>query len=151
MRQAMARRSVECVALATVLVLMACGGGGKGAEGGTAGTPTSAPAPSPGPSPSPSPGPAPSPSPSPAPTPAPAPAPARPQVLRGAVLYRDHCASCHGDDPENGTQGIYKALTAEVIEAAYRRVELMRLIDAVLSAEQDADIAAFIESRVRPL
>ena len=30
--------------------------------------------------------------------------------MRGAVLYRDNCASCHGTEPENGTQGIYKGV-----------------------------------------
>ena len=70
--------------------------------------------------------------------------------MRGAALYKSYCSGCHGDDPEDGTQGVYKGLTAEVIEAAYRRVESMRLLASVLNAANDADIAAFIESRVRP-
>jgi mono/diheme cytochrome c family protein len=72
-----------------------------------------------------------------------------PQVIRGAALYKTYCSSCHGDDPEDGTQGVYKGLTAEVIEAAYRRVPVMQPLDAMLSPANDADIAAFIESRVR--
>ncbi len=69
--------------------------------------------------------------------------------MRGAVLYKSYCSGCHGDDPDAGTQGIYKGLTAEVIEAAYRRVDSMRLLASALTAANNADIAAFIESRVR--
>jgi mono/diheme cytochrome c family protein len=70
--------------------------------------------------------------------------------MRGAVLYKSYCSGCHGDEPENGTQGVYKGLTAEVILAATRRVDSMRILSSVLDATQNADIAAFIESRVRP-
>lgn len=147
----MAKVGAECAVLAAALLLAGCGGGGKGAEGGaSAGAPTSAPAPSPSPSPSPSPAPSPAPAPSPSPSPAPAPSPApSPQVMRGAVLYKSYCSGCHGDDPDAGTQGVYKGFTPEVIEAAYRRVDTMQLLASVLTPANTADIAAFIESRVR--
>jgi mono/diheme cytochrome c family protein len=148
--------SAMSAALAATLLLAACGGGSGGGNAGAA-APAPAPAPSPAPGPSPSPAPAPSPgpspSPSPSPSPAPAPAPAPPpsaQVLRGAVLYRDHCSSCHGSEPENGTQGIYKGLTANVIEAAYGRVMVMRQFSNLFSAANNDDVAAFIEYRVDP-
>lgn len=69
--------------------------------------------------------------------------------MRGAALYKSYCSGCHGDDPDAGTQGIYKGLTAEVIEAAIRREDSMRLLASVLTTANNADIAAFIESRVR--
>lgn len=69
--------------------------------------------------------------------------------MRGAALYKSYCSGCHGDDPEDGTQGVYKGLTAEVIQAAYRRVDVMRSLDSVLTPSNDTDVAAFIEYRVR--
>ena len=70
--------------------------------------------------------------------------------MRGATFYKSYCSGCHGDEPENGTQGVYKGLTADVIQAAIRRVDSMRLLSSVLTAANNTDIAAFIESRVRP-
>ena len=70
--------------------------------------------------------------------------------MRGAVLYRTHCSSCHGDEPENGTQGVYKGLTASVLESAYRRVVVMQPFTTLLSAANNQDVAAFIEYRVDP-
>lgn len=70
--------------------------------------------------------------------------------MRGAVLYRDHCSGCHGDEPENGTQGVYKGLTADVLASAYRRVMVMRQFSTLFTAANNEDVAAFIESRVNP-
>lgn len=70
--------------------------------------------------------------------------------MRGATLYKSNCSGCHGDDPEVGTQGIYKGTSADVISAAYRRVDAMRAFAMLLSAADTDDIAAFIRSRVNP-
>ena len=90
-------------------------------------TPTPAPAPTPAPTPTPAPAPAPSPSPSPAATPAtPEPPPSAPRPAanpaRGAKLYKQRCAICHGTGgrgdgsiareleprPRDLTRGVYK-------------------------------------------
>jgi mono/diheme cytochrome c family protein len=68
--------------------------------------------------------------------------------MRGAVLYRDHCSGCHGDEPENGTQGVYKGLTADALVSAYRRVMVMRQFSTLFTAANNEDVAAFIDSRV---
>jgi len=149
-------RARRWAALAAAFAIVGCGGGesGNAAPPATsAPTPAPAPAPAPTPSPAPAPGPAPSPSPSPSPSPAPAPGPApapNPQLQRGATLYKANCSGCHGDDPESGTQGIYKGVSADVLVAAYRRVDAMRLFGMMLSTADNTDLAAFIRSRVAP-
>lgn len=71
--------------------------------------------------------------------------------MRGALLYQNqNCNSCHGDEPENGVRGIYKGVTADVLEAAYRRVREMNVYASSLSAANNDDLAAFIKSRVDP-
>ena len=144
--------SLRIVALSAVLALAGCGGGDS-QDSGAAVPPAPAPGPSPSPAPSPSPSPSPGPSPSPSPSPAPAPAPATPpspEVMRGAVIYQSNCASCHGLEPETGTQGIYKGVSVSVLQAAYRRVQVMNLFSASLSAANTSDLAAYISSRVSP-
>ncbi len=70
--------------------------------------------------------------------------------MRGGVLYRDHCRSCHGDEPENGTQGVYKGFTPDVLTSAYRRVMVMQQFTTLFNAANNEDVAAFIDSRVHP-
>jgi mono/diheme cytochrome c family protein len=143
---------VKWAALFAAVALAGCGGGGNGGSQTNGSTGVAAPAP--GPSPSPSPAPAPAPGPAPAPAPAPAPSPGAPspspQITRGATLYQANCSGCHGDDPEIGTQGIYKGLTPEILTAAYRRVDVMGVFAVLLSSADTTDLAAFIKSRVSP-
>ena len=69
--------------------------------------------------------------------------------MRGAVLYQN-CSGCHGADPGTGVRGIYKGVTADVIEAAYRRVGVMSGFATSLTRANNLDLAAFIRSRVSP-
>ncbi|QDS87526.1 Cytochrome c [Rosistilla ulvae] len=83
----------------------------------------------------------------------------QPSVSRGAVLYADHCASCHadnglgsddgppvwGDDSYNDGAGLSRVPKL----AAWLKVA-MPLDDPYLSAAESFDIAAFVNSHRRP-
>ncbi|MBI5716864.1 MAG: cytochrome c [Burkholderiales bacterium] len=146
--------SLRIAALSAAFAFAACGGGkseeGNGSGASPAPPPSRAPAPgpAPGPAPAPSPSPAPPSAPAPSPSPAPAPAPPSQEVVRGAMLYQRECATCHGSDPEVGTQGIYKGVTPAVLRAAYGRVQVMNAFASTLSSRDTEDLAAYISYRV---
>ena len=64
------------------------------------------------------------------------------------MLYQSNCASCHGNYPDTGTQGIYKGVTPAVLQSAYNRVDVMNLFARALSAQDTQDVAAFISYSV---
>ncbi|TWT64764.1 c-type cytochrome [Allorhodopirellula solitaria] len=80
-------------------------------------------------------------------------------VERGATLYEDHCASCHGDEGLGGVDGppvwgdqSYNngaGLSRELKLASWLKVA-MPLDDPYLSEQEAFDIAAFVNSHDRP-
>ena len=124
----------------TVLALVGCGGASLDS--------VAAAEPSPATSPSPVPGPAPAPAPGPAPAPAPAPTPG---VTRGAAVYISaKCGTCHGADPATKGLGIDRGVTAAALTAAYAKVGAMAGFQTSLTPGNNADLAAYIASRVAP-
>ena len=71
------------------------------------------------------------------------------EVLRGAEVYRS-CVGCHGSDPANKSLGIDKGVSPEALDAAYQKVAPMSAFRTSLSAANNADLAAYIRSRVSP-
>ena len=123
----------------TVLALIGCGGAEPEPVSAAA-----APEPAPGPAPAPGPGPAP------APAPAPAPGP-KGDVMRGAAVYTSaNCGTCHGPDPATKVSGIDRGVTVAALTAAYAKVVAMAGYQSSLSAANNADLAAYIASRVAP-
>ncbi len=121
----------------TVLALIGCGGAEP--------DPVSAAA---APAPEPAPGPAPAPGPGPAPAPAPGP---NGDPMRGAAVYTSsNCGACHGPDPAAKVSGIDRGVTVAALTAAYARVGAMAGFQSSLSAANNADLAAYIASRVAP-
>ncbi len=83
----------------------------------------------------------------------------KPNAQRGANLYAEHCASCHGDDglgnaegpPVWGDQSYNDGAGLSRVPklAAWLKVS-MPLDDPFLSSDEAFDIAAFINSHPRP-
>lgn len=120
----------------TVLALIGCGGAAPDSVSAAA-----EPAPEPAPGPPPGPGPA----------PAPAPGP-QGDAMRGAAVYASsNCGTCHGPDPAAKVSGIDRGVTVAALTAAYARVGAMAGFQTSLSAANNADLAAYVASRVAPV
>jgi mono/diheme cytochrome c family protein len=84
------------------------------------------------------------------PSPSPTPAPAAVDAVRGKALYATHCASCHAADPRANVRSVLLAANnpQAITDAINAARSGMRFLDAVLSAQDRADIAAYLANPV---
>lgn len=73
-----------------------------------------------------------------------------PSPSTGQQLYDDNCASCHGAGGIGGADGDVVGASAGAISSAIRSEREMRFLRGVLSADQIAEIANYLQPSVEP-
>ena len=66
----------------------------------------------------------------------------------GATVYSVNCSGCHGPDPRTNNLNVLKGTTTAALTAAYQKVGSMSQYLTSLSATNNLNLAAYIQSRV---
>jgi mono/diheme cytochrome c family protein len=66
----------------------------------------------------------------------------------GAIVYSANCSGCHGADPRTNNMSVLKGTTTTALTAAYQKVGSMNQFLTSMSATNNLNLAAYIQSRV---